>query len=115
MQADLNALYRTPVLLIKGVNHGHFASGDMPPTVRQNDLSADVAEATAHALIASYVNDFLLLHVPEQRSLDVTETKIRIEEAYNDTGTLYQVGLVTAYFLTTTKKDNNTVFAVPLQ
>ncbi|KAK7479111.1 hypothetical protein BaRGS_00029629 [Batillaria attramentaria] len=59
MAADADALYRTPVLLVKGVNHGHFASGDMPSTVRQNDLTADVTEVTAHALIAPVVNSFL--------------------------------------------------------
>ena len=91
MQTDFNALYRTPVLLVKGVNHGHFASGDMPDTVRQNDLSADVTEVTAHALIASYINDFLLLHLPRQRSTDVRETKMRLEQAYFDTRDIYQV------------------------
>ena len=52
-------LYRTPVLLLEGVNHRQFASEPMPKSIQQYDLAPDVTEDEAHRMIGEYVNDFL--------------------------------------------------------
>ena len=57
-----NFLYSKPVIVMDGLNHGHFASGDMPSNVRNHDLHVDecVTFDSAHETIARHVTDFII-------------------------------------------------------
>ena len=55
----LLGIYRTPVILLEGVNHAQFASGLMPPHVSLGDLAPNVTEEQAHLKVGEYVNHFL--------------------------------------------------------
>ena len=52
MTTDSNNLYTKSVILVDGVNHGQFASGDMPPEVVENDITSSLTEEEAHYAIA---------------------------------------------------------------
>ncbi|XP_022339040.1 uncharacterized protein LOC111134370 [Crassostrea virginica] len=53
------AKYRTPVIVMEGVNHGQFASGEMPSNVATHDLPPDVTNMTAYSQIANYTCSFI--------------------------------------------------------
>ncbi|KAK3101062.1 hypothetical protein FSP39_000675 [Pinctada imbricata] len=59
IQKASNSLYRTPVIVMPGVNHAQFATGDMPSNVKQHDLPSDSTEGEAHMAIAKYTSAFL--------------------------------------------------------
>ncbi|XP_030850071.1 uncharacterized protein LOC100889358 [Strongylocentrotus purpuratus] len=48
-----------PVVLIEGVNHFQFSSGEKPPLVEKEDLPADVTAEEAYVLLADPINSFM--------------------------------------------------------
>ncbi|KAL3841759.1 hypothetical protein ACJMK2_019861 [Sinanodonta woodiana] len=62
---NANATFRTPVIVMPGVNHGQFASGTMPPNVAKHDLKPDVTENNAHEQISNHTSDFILANLPD--------------------------------------------------
>lgn len=77
---DKNSIYRTPVIIMPGVNHAQFASGLMPSTVVAYDLVPDVSNATAYDAIANYTNAFI-----SSTLLQSNDPKQELEMAYNST------------------------------
>ncbi|XP_061183326.1 uncharacterized protein LOC133191597 [Saccostrea echinata] len=59
VSSNMKAKYRTPVLVMEGVNHGQFASGKMPSNVAEHDLPPDVTNVTAYQKIARYTCSFI--------------------------------------------------------
>ena len=59
IQESFSNIYRTPVLVLEGVNHAQFASGALPYFIQKYDLIPDVTEEDAHRMIGEHVNDFL--------------------------------------------------------
>ena len=59
-----------PVIILKGLNHWNFASGDdnPPSLVKKDDIKSEVAAAEAHTQIASIISNFLDLHFSELES-----------------------------------------------
>ena len=55
-----DTMYHTPVIVMEGINHGHFASGTMPPNVKSHDLIAEMSYDAAHDVIAGHVGSFLV-------------------------------------------------------
>ncbi|XP_067654544.1 uncharacterized protein [Haliotis asinina] len=88
LQSDVsknaNAMYRTPVVIMSGINHAQFASGTMPSGVVKVDLPAEVSEATAHKVIAQHCNNFLVATL-QQPATDVTKAKAALKQAYDAT------------------------------
>ncbi|XP_038059607.1 uncharacterized protein LOC119730686 [Patiria miniata] len=75
--------FRYPVVLLEGVNHGQFASGDMPPNVVANDIPSNLTFTEAHDLIGQASADFIMLTfaaLPDQKD--------RIEKGLEGTGEL---------------------------
>ncbi|XP_072028148.1 uncharacterized protein [Amphiura filiformis] len=52
MTTDPEAEFTKSVVLVSGVNHGQFASGEMPPEVVENDILSDLTQADAQGAIA---------------------------------------------------------------
>lgn len=48
-----------PVVLIPGINHMSFGSGNPPAAVKQRDLKLEVSESEAHDLIGKYTGEFI--------------------------------------------------------
>lgn len=48
---------------MRGINHGHFASGSMPSNVLQHDLPVDddITFESAHETIANHVTSFIIV------------------------------------------------------
>ena len=46
------AEFTKSVVIVNGVNHGQFASGEMPPNVIENDIASDLSETEAFIAIA---------------------------------------------------------------
>ncbi|XP_067683462.1 uncharacterized protein [Haliotis asinina] len=88
LQSDVaknaNAMYRTPVVIMSGINHAQFASGTMPSGVVKVDLPAEVSETTAHNVIAQHCNNFLVATL-QQPATDVTKAKAALKQAYDAT------------------------------
>ncbi|XP_071104985.1 uncharacterized protein [Haliotis cracherodii] len=78
---DANAMYRTPVVIMSGINHAQFASGTMPSGVVKEDLAAEVTESSAHKVIAQHCNNFLVATL-QQPQTDVSKAKVALKQAY---------------------------------
>eukprot|EP00933_Yihiella_yeosuensis_P017942 TRINITY_DN1491_c2_g3_i1.p1 TRINITY_DN1491_c2_g3~~TRINITY_DN1491_c2_g3_i1.p1 ORF type:complete len:533 (-),score=120.53 TRINITY_DN1491_c2_g3_i1:63-1661(-) len=52
-----------PVVVVPGMNHMQFGSGDPPINVRMNDLAPEVEEGEAHEAVGSHVANFLAFHM----------------------------------------------------
>jgi len=48
-----------PVVILEGVSHWRFASGEVPFLVKKEDLNPEVDENTAHMMVASYMLQFV--------------------------------------------------------
>ncbi|GFN76819.1 hypothetical protein PoB_000332500 [Plakobranchus ocellatus] len=83
------ALYRKPVVNIKGSCHAQFASGPMPHEVVVNDLKPDITEKQAHAEIGRYVSHFLTVTFSTIQS-EVTEAKMQLDYDFKESGTRFQ-------------------------
>ncbi|GFN84838.1 titin [Plakobranchus ocellatus] len=83
------ALYRKPVVNIKGLCHAQFASGPMPHEVVVNDLKPDITEKQAHAEIGRYVSHFLTVTFSTIK-LEVTEAKMQLHHNFKESGTRFQ-------------------------
>ncbi|XP_052802620.1 uncharacterized protein LOC128232878 [Mya arenaria] len=58
----VSLIYSTPVIVMSGINHGHFASGTMPPNVLNHDppVDDDVTFDSAYEVISEHVTDFII-------------------------------------------------------
>ena len=80
------AKYRTPVIVMEGVNHGQFASGEMPSNVATHDLPPDVTNMTAYSQIANYTCSFIFNILRND-----TESQQILDGGYRNTYNLLQV------------------------
>lgn len=53
-----------PVVLLEGLNHWSFSSGDkLPSNVANHDIQAEVPTAQGHEAIARVISDFVVMHM----------------------------------------------------
>lgn len=62
-----------PVVILGGVSHWGFASGDVPSTVLNNDLTLEVTEDVAHLMVASNVLQFVHSILNDGRSTNAQD------------------------------------------
>ncbi|XP_072028831.1 uncharacterized protein [Amphiura filiformis] len=79
MKTDPQAEFTKSVVLVSGVNHGQFASGEMPPNVVKNDIVSDLTQAEAHDAIA----DASVMWM--EANLGDTEARNRLHKAVSKT------------------------------
>ncbi|KAK7098333.1 hypothetical protein V1264_002657 [Littorina saxatilis] len=84
-----SAMYRTPVVIMRGVNHAQFASGPVPAKMTFYDLKAEVSSATAYQLIANQTAAFITtsLAVPGE---DLTNAKNILNSSYSETNAIFE-------------------------
>ncbi len=83
MPSDPEAEITKSVVLVSGVNHGQFATGEMPPEVVENDITSDLTEAEAHAAIA----DACVMWM--EANLGLQEAKDRLHKAVANTNDIF--------------------------
>ena len=54
-----NAVKDFPTVVVMGMSHFQFASGDPPPSIKELDLKPEISTNQAHATVASIVLDFV--------------------------------------------------------
>ncbi|XP_071104987.1 uncharacterized protein [Haliotis cracherodii] len=86
---NVSAMYRTPVVVMPGINHGQFASGTMPPSVLEKDIDPEVNLTTAHIAIARHCNDFMVVTL-QQPTSHVTSAQAALTQAYRNTSSIME-------------------------
>ena len=82
--------YKTPVIVMEGVNHALFASGKMPSNVANYDLDPDVSMTAAHDLISNFTNAFMV-SVRNDSDTNVDKAMSILEDGYMATSSILQV------------------------
>ena len=85
-----SVMYHTPVIVMEGVNHGHFASGTMPSNVKSHDLEAEMSYDSAHTVIAGHVSAFLVESL-QQSSSQIMDAEKALNKSFADTLAITQV------------------------
>ena len=78
-----------PVVILTGLNHWSFASGDdnPPPNVKKNDIKAEKTAVEGHTEIASTVSNFLDTHFAGSASAR-SSAAANLTTAVENTGTI---------------------------
>ena len=84
------AMTNFPVIVINGMTHLQFASGDPPPLVKLRDLKPEISYEEAHNTAATYITAFISLHTGDSSALKV------ITSAVQSSGEFLQP-IITAY------------------
>eukprot|EP00933_Yihiella_yeosuensis_P017944 TRINITY_DN1491_c2_g5_i1.p1 TRINITY_DN1491_c2_g5~~TRINITY_DN1491_c2_g5_i1.p1 ORF type:complete len:533 (-),score=130.51 TRINITY_DN1491_c2_g5_i1:110-1708(-) len=71
-------LDKFPVVVVPGMNHMQFGSGDPPINVRWNDLEPEVEEAQAHEAIGSHTANFLAFRMGLGQALESDQATAEI-------------------------------------
>lgn len=82
--------YKTPVIVMEGVNHGQFASGKMPPNVANYDLNPELSTNDAHDLISNFTNAFMV-SVRNDSNTNIDKAMSILEDGYMATSSILQV------------------------
>ncbi|KAK3101187.1 hypothetical protein FSP39_001620 [Pinctada imbricata] len=88
MKQDATAVYKTPVIVMSGVNHADFASGTMPSNVKDHDLKSELNQTEAQNTISKYTSAFLLCNMKNVEPTVVEYAKKVLVLAYNTTKAL---------------------------
>ncbi|ESO97511.1 hypothetical protein LOTGIDRAFT_152602 [Lottia gigantea] len=84
-----DAKYRTPVIMMTGVNHGQFASGTMPSNVLNYDIKSEISSTAAHLLISKNTADFMVTSIGTAGSA-LKSAKHRLDQAYARTDSFFK-------------------------
>jgi hypothetical protein len=82
--------YKTPVIVMEGVNHGQFASGKMPPNVANYDLNPELSTTAALDLISNFTNAFMV-SVRNDSNTNIDKAMSILEDGYMATSSILQV------------------------
>lgn len=77
MATDMQAAIRSfPVVVIKGMSHFQFASGDIPNHVKNHDLKPEISYDTAHMQVATLLSAFIALQMDDSKGLSTIQTAV---------------------------------------
>ena len=79
-----------PVIVVKGMTHFQFASGEPPALVKARDLRPEISYEDAHKQVATFATAFMSLHTGDPSALK------EIESAVQTSGEFFQP-LIAAY------------------
>ncbi|XP_018017320.1 uncharacterized protein LOC108673941 [Hyalella azteca] len=81
---DPEAVFRKPTVVLRDVNHMHFASGAPPPLVQSDDILSPLSEEEAHALLAVHMSAFLTsaMQAPPD---EVADARALLQQDFYDT------------------------------
>ena len=79
-----------PVVVVEGLSHMQFASGDPPALVKDRDLQPEISYEEAHAIVGSLVASFIAVRLGDASQQHV------IDDALSSTGVFVQP-LIAAY------------------
>lgn len=82
--------YKTPVIVMEGVNHGQFASGRMPSNVADYDLDPELSATAARDLISNFTNAFMV-SVRNDSDTNLDKAMSVLEDGYQMTSSILQV------------------------
>ena len=84
-----DAVYRTPVISIKGATHGQFGSRPFPPRVRHLNPKADLTDSEVHAEIGMYVNSFVTATF-SSNTTEVKAAQAELQDFFVESGQIFQ-------------------------
>ncbi|RUS74462.1 hypothetical protein EGW08_017778 [Elysia chlorotica] len=89
VRVSRDAVYRTPVVCLRGANHGQFASGAMPPRVQQMNPQPEVSLAQVHASVGKVISNFLTGFLSSDLAL-VPAAHREMERYFAESGKVFQ-------------------------
>jgi hypothetical protein len=75
----LSAIKNFPVVVVEGMTHMQFASGDPPPFVRARDLKPEISGNDAHKTVAYLLTAFMSVHTDASNSTAVLALSTAIQ------------------------------------
>ncbi len=87
-----SAIENFPVVVVDGMSHMQFASGDPPTLVKMRDLKPEISYDEAHKTVASLISAFISVQLGESAAFTV------LSNAVDSTGTFLKP-IITAYEL----------------
>ena len=76
--SDNKAVSSFPVVVVRGMSHFQFASGDMPGAMKEKDFRPEISYDTAHSTVAAVVSSFMSVAMGNSSEL-ATLTKVVME------------------------------------
>ncbi|KAK7076308.1 hypothetical protein SK128_001032 [Halocaridina rubra] len=81
--------YEKAVIVLEDINHMHFASGDPPSLVAEDDILSPLPEAEGHALLAQHISAYLTT-VSGFPAEEVANARATLEQAFVKTSQIMQ-------------------------
>ena len=89
---DKTTLTNFPVIVINGMTHLQFASGDPPPLVKLRDLAPEISYEDAHRKVATYITAFISLHTGDSSAVKIIASAVQSSKVFLEP-------IITAYTL----------------
>lgn len=79
---DSTKLTNFPVIVINGMTHFQFASGEPPALVKLRDLAPEISYEDAHTKVATYITAFMSLHTGDLTAAKIIVSAIQSSEEF---------------------------------
>ena len=76
------AVSEFPVVIIAGMSHMQFASGNPPLLVKHEDLRPEISQETAHRQVSQLVSAFVAVHLGSDNSLSILSKAVKTTEVF---------------------------------
>ena len=79
---DQTALTNFPVIVINGMTHFQFASGEPPSLVKLRDLAPEISYEDAHTTVATYITAFMSIHTGDSSAAKVIVSAVQSSKEF---------------------------------